>query len=530
MFRNLSVGKKVVFCVISLLLVIFTILQAVIIKEFKNSSENLATNSLDMLSQSVFFSLRAAMNLGDAQAIKNALELNSKIDNIKYLKLYRADEISDMYGLEREKIDDSTIKEQFVKPVNKNLESYDDGHYIRLIKPLKADAECLACHATSSEGSVLGVMDMGYTLNNIDENLTTQSFKFLFIFIAFLILTSAVVIFTLNKIVIKRIEALRYRTKDLADGDCDLSARLVVRSEDEISKVGKNVNSFIEKIQNTIKSIQLSSNDITRQIEALRTNSSNLTQSSQDGKKQADLSYKFTKQIDDDFIFTKQMAQNAVSLSSNSNEKLDSVILTLKSVVDNINTASSNEQALALKTKEVATQSENISKILSIIDDIADQTNLLALNAAIEAARAGEHGRGFAVVAEEVRKLAEQTSSQLEDIAINSKNIITSVAELSSALKQNSSNILDLSTRANSLMNLAYEAQATNNSSIKITKDVQTRTDDTLSSLENLLKDTEKSVQIADNNERISAELLNIAKVLDTVSISLKENLNNFKI
>ncbi|MCF6149843.1 MAG: hypothetical protein E3K37_14405 [Candidatus Kuenenia sp.] len=113
---------------------------------------------------------------------------------------------------------------------------------------------------------------------------------------------------------------------------------------------------------------------------------------------------------------TKQNADNAKEAASLAKQCNDSVEKGNQAVVGTVENGNSAVIEMAGAMNEISESSGKIADIIKIIEGIAFQTNLLALNAAVEAARAGEHGRGFAVVAEEVRNLAQKSSTAAKDI------------------------------------------------------------------------------------------------------------------
>ncbi len=132
-------------------------------------------------------------------------------------------------------------------------------------------------------------------------------------------------------------------------------------------------------------------------------------------------------------------AGQASDVSARTREKAASGAGIVHKAVESIRQV--QRESLELKEDMVTLDShaQAISRIMSVISDIADQTNLLALNAAIEAARAGEAGRGFAVVADEVRKLAEKTMASTTEVGQAIKGIQDStdksVAQVDKAVK-----------------------------------------------------------------------------------------------
>jgi len=216
------------------------------------------------------------------------------------------------------------------------------------------------------------------------------------------ILSTIVSYFLVSKIITKPLSVLETAMEIAGNGDLNVS--LDVSSKDEIGHLSR---SFLKMI-NAFKDVLSTINSASEQVSA---GSSQLSGSSMA------LSQGATEQASAIEELTATMAEISSKTEKNA-EHANGAKGIVDSVKSGVETSNSQMNEMLSSMEDINQSSNNISKIIKVIDDIAFQTNILALNAAVEAARAGQHGKGFAVVAEEVRNLASQSADAAKETTL----------------------------------------------------------------------------------------------------------------
>jgi len=266
-FINKSISRKIIFFMLILmtlssLAVLFLTVQRTQKNNIKTTKQN-----LQMLNTAIFQSLRNAMNTGDPAMIKKAEDDARTIKGVKSLIVAKSKPLIELYAPDQSYTKDKDILKSFKTKQTQLLEITKNEHSLRMIKPMIATKNCLMCHSNQNKGDVIGIIDLTFSLEKSDKELSNIIIETIISSTILGWLTIGVVFFIVRKAT-QPIDGLRQGFQSLIDSS-DTSFKLQIKTKDEIGEVAKLFNKYMDKVNQGIKQDEVvinETNDILQKI------------------------------------------------------------------------------------------------------------------------------------------------------------------------------------------------------------------------------------------------------------------------
>ena len=347
-------------------------------------------------------------------------------------------------------------------------------------------------------------------------------------------------LFIIRTIIVK-FSSIKNNIDDLNTGDKDLTKRLTIYHNNEISQVKKSVNVFLNTVHETVSEIGKANENlrdtfenVKGQLDSTKNQIDSITNEIQaatvtleaEDKSVTDTS-ELVAQISSNITTLNQMIDSQVESITQASAGIEQMIGNIQSISGSVDKMAGEFTELNAATVEgieknrivnellnsVLAQSKTLQDTNMVIASISSQTNLLSMNAMIESAHAGEAGKGFAVVAEEIRKLADTSATQSKSIGENLKLIAENIKKVVESADLSKASFEVVSDKTNNTSELVYS----------IKKATEEQSEGSKHLLETLSKMNNISVSVQRSSKKIGDRALS---VLDSIA-GLKESSKN---